>query len=175
MLLLTSGNMVEVSPDIRVTTNDRTGRRLAIRQRAISRKIKGSRNKAKSYQKLAKTRHKLALKRDGYNWETANKIVKKSDAIAHEDLKITNMVKRAKPKHDGKGGYLKNGAKAKSGLNRVILDCGWGDIFSKIAWLAAKTGKPVIKVNPKYSSQVCPKCGHIDKNNRKGQYQSGLY
>jgi putative transposase len=79
------------------------------------------------------------------------------------------MVKRAKPKHDGKGGYKKNGRAAKSGLNKVILDCAWGELFEKVAWLALKAGKSVVKVNPKYTSQECPKCHHIDKNNRDGE------
>jgi len=166
LVALSDGSFIE---NIRVTTNQRTARRLAIRHRAISRKTKGSKNKAKAYQKLSKTKHKLAQKRDGYNWQAASKIVKTADAIGHEDLNVKNMVKRAKPKRDGKGGYLKNGASAKSGLNKVILDCGWGDLFNKIAWLAAKSGKLVIKVDPKYSSQVCSKCGHIDKANRSGE------
>jgi len=89
--------------------------------------------------------------------------------VAREDLKIPNMVKRAKPKHDRKGGYKKNGAAAKSGLNKRILDCAWGDIFQKVAWLAAKSGKPVFEVNPRYTSQECPKCGHTEKGNRDGE------
>ncbi|MFB2981489.1 zinc ribbon domain-containing protein [Microseira sp. BLCC-F43] len=79
------------------------------------------------------------------------------------------MVKRAKPKHDGNGGYKRNGASRKTGLNKVILDCGWGDLFDKIAWLALKAGKPVILVNPKHSSQECPACGQVDKTNRDGE------
>jgi putative transposase len=166
LVALSNGSFIE---NIRVTTNARTARRFVIRQRAASRKVNGSKNKAKAYQKLAKTQHKLSQKRDGYNWQAASKIVKTADAVGREDLKITNMVKRAKPKHDGKGGYLKNRAGAKTGLNKVILDCGWGDLFNKIAWLANKLGKPVVAVNPKYSSQECPKCKHIDKKNRSGE------
>ncbi len=163
LVALSDGSFIQ---NIRPATNTKTARRLAIRQRASSRKVNGSKNKAKAYQRLAKTQHRLTQKRDGYNWQAASKIVKTADAVGREDLKITNMVKRAKPKHDGKGGYLKNGASSKTGLNKVILDCGWGDLFSKIAWLATKSGKPVIAVDPKYSSQECPKCKHIDKKNR---------
>ncbi|MBR8835134.1 MAG: transposase, partial [Stigonema ocellatum SAG 48.90 = DSM 106950] len=76
---------------------------------------------------------------------------------------------RAKPKHDGKGNYKRNGASQKTGLNRVIQDAGWGDIFDKLAWLALKAGKPVMAVPAKYSSQECPQCGHVDKNNREGE------
>ncbi|MDF5716413.1 MAG: transposase [Rhizonema sp. NSF051] len=79
------------------------------------------------------------------------------------------MIKRAKPKHDGKGGYKSNGASRKTGLNRVIADAGWGDIFNKITWLALKAGKPVVEVPAKYSSLECPKCKHVDKKNREGE------
>jgi len=140
-----------------------------MRQRAISRKHSCSKNKIKAVKKLAKQKHRLAQYRDGYGWQVAKVVVKTADAVAREDLRIKNMVKRAKPKHDGKGGYQRNGASRKTGLNRVILDAGWGDIFNKIAWLALKAGKPVILVPAKHSSQECPKCGHIDKANREGE------
>jgi len=153
----------------RTTTNAKTARRLAMRQRAISRKRSGSKNRIKAVKKLAKQKHRLAVGRDGYGWQVAKVVVKTADAVAREDLRIKNMVKRAKPKHDGKGGYQRNGASRKTGLNRVILDAGWGDIFNKIAWLALKAGKPVIAISPKHTSQECPKCGHIDKANREGE------
>lgn len=166
LVSLSDGSFIE---NIAVATNYRTARRLAIRNRAASRKQKGSINRKKAHIKLSQTQHKLTQKRDGYNWKAAIKIVKTADAVAREDLKITNMVKRAKPKHDGKGGYKRNGASAKTGLNKRILDCAWGDIFGKIAWLAAKSGKPVFAVNPRHTSQECPKCGHTEKGNREGE------
>ncbi len=153
----------------RVATNKKKARRLAMRQRAISRKQKGSKNRIKAVKKLAKQKHKIAQSRDGYNWQVASTIVKTADAVAREDLNIKNMVKRAKPKHDGKGGYKRNGASQKTGLNKVILDAAWGDIFNKIAWLALKAGKPVVPVQALFSSQECPSCGHIDKSNRDGE------
>jgi len=166
LVALSDGSFVE---NKRPTTNPRTARRLAMRQRAISRKQKGSKNRIKAVKKLGLQKHKLAQHRDGYGWQVAKVVVDTADAIAREDLRIKNMVKRAKPKHDGKGGYKRNGASRKTGLNRVILDAGWGDIFNKIAWLALKAGKPIIAISPKHTSQECPKCGHIDKANREGE------
>jgi putative transposase len=166
LVALSDGSFIE---NTRPATNKRTARRLEMRQRAASRKLKGSKNRKKAYQRVAKMQHEIAQERDGRNWQAAQKIVNTADVIGHEDLNVRNMVKRAKPKHDGKGGYKKNGAKAKTGLNKVILDCGWNDLFNKIAWLALKAGKPVVKVNPKHSSQECPKCHHIDKSNRDGE------
>ncbi len=166
LVALSDGSFIE---NKQITTNSKTARRLAIRQRAASRKKTGSKNKSKAYNRLANQQHKLSLKRDGYNWQAATKIVKTADSVAREDLKILNMVKRAKPKPDGAGGYKNNGAAAKSGLNKRILDCGWGDLFEKIAWIAAKAGKPVFAVNPRHTSQKCPKCGHTEKGNRDGE------
>jgi len=140
-----------------------------MRQRAISRKQKGSKNRIKAIKRFAKQKHKLAQRSYGYGWQVAKVVVKTADAVARVDLRIKNMVKRAKPKHDGKGGYQRNGASQKTGLNRVILDAGWGDIFNKIAWLALRAGKPVISVPAKHTSQECPKCGQIDKANREGE------
>lgn len=166
LVALSDGSFVE---NIAVTTEPKTARRLAMRGRAASRKQKGSKNRKKAFVKISRTKHKLTQKRDGYNWKAASIIVKTADAVAREDLVIKNMVKRAKPKHDGKGGYKRNGAAAKTGLNKRILDCAWGDVFQKVAWLAAKSGKPVFAVNPKYTSQECPKCGHTQKGNREGE------
>lgn len=139
-----------------------------MRKRSISRKVKGSKNRKKAVERCSRNQQKLEQKRDGYR-QVANIAVKKADAVAREDIKIKNMVKRAKPKHDGNGGYKRNGASRKTGLNKVILDWGWGDLFDKIAWLALKAGKPVILVNPKHSSQECPACGQVDKTNRDGE------
>lgn len=84
--------------------------------------------------------------------------------MVREDLKIKNMVKRAKPKHDGKGGYKKNGASAKSGLNKVILDCGWGDILYNLDTKASRTiAKKAGLVFPKkVKKQTLPAdCGEV--------------
>jgi putative transposase len=166
LVSLSDGSFIE---NISVTTNPKTARRLAMRHRAASRKQKGSKNRRKAYVKIAQSQHKLTQRRDGYNWRAANKIVKTAESVAREDLNIKDMVKRAKPKHDGKGGYKRNGASAKTGLNKRILDCAWGDIFQKVAWLAAKAGKLVFVVNPRHTSQECPKCGHTEKGNRDGE------
>jgi len=166
LIALSDGSFQE---NRRISTNKRTARRMAMHQRAISRKLKGSKNRTKAVKKLAKQKHRLAQYRDGYDWQIANVVVNTADVVAREDLNIPNMVKRAKPKHDGKGGYKRNNAAQKTGLNKVILDASWGDIFDKIAWLALKAGKPEVVVSARHTSQECPKCGHIDKKNRLGE------
>ena len=64
---------------------------------------------------------------------------------------------------------MANGQSAKRGLNRSISDASWGSQFAKIEWVAAKTGKPVIAIDPKYTSQECSSCGHVSRANRDGE------
>lgn len=54
-------------------------------------------------------------------------------------------------------------------MNRSISDASWGDLTQKIEWVAAKSGKPVLAVNPRYTSQECSNCGHTSKDNRDGE------
>lgn len=146
-------------------------RTLKIRQRRVNRKVKGSKNRKKAAKKVGLLHQKISDKRQAYQWETAKKIVsRKIDAIALEDLNISAMKGRCRVKIDeNTGRFLKNGQSRKKGLNRSISDAGWGELSSKIEYLAAKQGKIVIKVNPKHSSQECRNCGNIDKSNREGE------
>ncbi|MCC3418561.1 MAG: transposase [Microcoleus sp. PH2017_07_MST_O_A] len=142
-----------------------------IKKLLVSRKGKGSNNRKKAAKKLGLFHQRISNKRQAYQWKVANKIVSRNvDAIALEDLNISGMMRRCRVKVDEKTGrFLKNGQSRKRGLNRSISDAGWGELILKIEYLAAKQGKIVIKVNPKYSSQECRNCGHIDKSNRDGE------
>ncbi|MGF1672571.1 MAG: RNA-guided endonuclease InsQ/TnpB family protein [Rivularia sp. (in: cyanobacteria)] len=155
----------------RFATNKKTKRLLKIRQKRVSRKVKGSKNRKKSSQKLGRFHQNITDKKTAYQWYVANRIVSKNvDAIALEDLNISGMMKRCKVKVDEKTGrFLKNGQSRKKGLNRSISDASWGELILKIEYLAAKQGKVVIKVNPRHTSQICRNCGHIDKSNRVGE------
>jgi putative transposase len=153
------------------STNKKVKRTLKIRQKRVSRQVKGSKNRKKAAKKLGRLHQKISDRRQAYQWKVAHKIVERNiDAIALENLNISGMMRRCRVKIDEKTGrFLKNGQSRKKGLNRSISDAGWGELILKIEYLAAKQGKVVIKVNPKYSSQECRNCGHIDKSNRDGE------
>lgn len=165
---LSDGTQIE---NPKFSTTKKAKRTLKIRQRRVSRKAKGSRNRKKAAKKLGLFHQKISDKRQAYQWKVANKIVSRNvDAIALEDLNISGMMRRCRVKVDEKTGrFLKNGQSRKKGLNRSISDASWGELTLKIEYLAAKQGKIVIKVNPKYSSQECRNCGHVDKSNRDGE------
>jgi putative transposase len=153
------------------STNKKAKRTLKIRQRRVSRKVKGSKNRKKAAIRVGRFHQKISDKRQAYQWKNANLIVSRNvDVIALENLNISGMMRRCKTKTDEKNGrFLKNGQSRKKGLNRSISDASWGDLILKIEYLAVKQGKTVIKVNPKYSSQECRSCRHIDKSNRDGE------
>ena len=58
-----------------------------------------------------------------------------------------------------------------SGLNKAILDQGWGEFLRQIEYKLAWLGGLVLLVNPAYTSQQCSCCGHTAKENRKNQAQ----
>jgi putative transposase len=153
------------------STSKKAKRTLKIRQRRVSRKVKGSKNRQKIASKLGRFHKKITDKRVAYQWNIANKIVsRKVDAIALENLNVSGMMKRCKVKVDeNTGRFLKNGQSRKKGLNRAISDASWAELILKIEYLAVKQGKVVIKINPKHSSLECRNCGHIDKSNRDGE------
>jgi putative transposase len=63
--------------------------------------------------------------RSYFHHKTALDLVREFDVTYLEDLQVRNLSRRPVPKVDGNGGYLKNGASAKSGLNKSIQDAGW--------------------------------------------------
>ena len=165
LVALSDGSFIE---NPRHSTNKKTRRQLKIRQRRVSRKVKGSKNRAKAGIEVAELHKKIADKRNDTNWKAAHKVVRTAEAVVREDLNVKAMKSRCKPKRV-KGRFMPNGQSAKRGLNRSISDASWGDLIQKIEWIATKFGKPVLAVNPKYTSQECSNCGHVSKDNRDGE------
>ena len=154
----------------KLSTNKRTSRLMRRRQREISRKKKGSENRRKASNRIARFHQRIANKRTAIQWRIAIEISKKFDAIFLEDLKVSNMKKRCKPKKDEETGrYLNNGQSRKVGLNRAISDAGWYELRTKIEYAAVKSGKIFSVVPPHHTSQECPQCHHVDASNRDGE------
>jgi transposase len=59
--------------------------------------------------------------------------------------------------------------RAKAGLNRSLLEGGLAGLIQKIAYKAERDGSRLIKVDPRYTSQTCSKCGVVDVRNRRDQ------
>ena len=138
--------------------------KLAQAQKDLSGKVKFSNRWKKQARKIALLHHKIANVRKDFLHKESTMMAKQYHTVIVEDLKITNMTKRAKPKQDETGIFIPNGQSAKSGLNKSILDCGWGMFRTMLEY---KTN--VFKVNPKYTSQTCNECGTKDAKSRLSQ------
>ena len=166
LVYLSDGSVID---NPRFATNKKTKHLMSVRQRRINRKKKGSKKRHKAQLKVTKLHNKIQQKREAYHWNVAQKIVDKSEAVAMEDLNVSGMMKRCKPVKSETGRFLSNGQSAKRGLNRSIADASWYSLTQKLEYLAVKSGKRLYKVNPKYTSQACSKCQHIDQDNRNGE------
>jgi putative transposase len=144
-------------------------RRLRIRQRRLSRRKKGSNNRKKAAKNVASLHRKIRHQRTDYQWKVAKSFVGMADANAVENLNVSAMKKRCKPKKDENGHYEKNGQSAKRRLNQAISDASWFALDTKIEQQSKKQGKLHIKVEPRHTSQQCPECKHISKSNRKAE------
>ena len=140
-------------------------------QKKLTRSQKGSHRRYRVKERLAKVSRKKTNIRDNFCHQVSRKIVDTPEAkvIVLEDLKMKNMTKRAAPKVDESGHYLPNKRKAKSGLNRSILEQGWYKFESYLQYKCYKAGKACFKVHAAYSSQECAHCGHIHPSNRESQ------
>jgi putative transposase len=141
-------------------------KKLAKLQRDLARKDKFSKNWVKQKSKINKLHTKIGNTRQDFLHKVTTAIVESNAYIAVERLKIKNMSKSAKGTIDNPG---KN-VKAKSGLNKSILDQGWGMFRQFLSYkLKYIYGTELIEVNPQYTSQQCSQCGYTDKENRKNQ------
>ena len=61
------------------------------------------------------------------------------------------------------------GIKEETGFPKFLRHWTYYDLQSKIEYKAQEHGITVIKINPRYTSQRCSKCGNIDKANRTSQ------
>jgi IS605 OrfB family transposase len=105
---------------------------------------------------------KIARCRDDWQHKISRKLVDTHSWFAFEDLRILNMTKSAKGTVEKPG---KNVAQ-KAGLNRSILDVGWGDLRTKVRYKAVEAGGGIVLVNPSYTSQACSRCDHVDSKSR---------
>jgi putative transposase len=140
-------------------------KRLTIESRKLSKKVKFSANWQKQKVKIQKLHTLIANCRNDYLHKSSHQISNNHAMIAIEDLRISNMSKSAKGNAEEHG---KN-VKAKSGLNKSILDQGWYEFRRQLEYKQLWNGGLVVAVPAQYTSQTCPCCEHISKDNRKTQ------
>ncbi|EOU6684646.1 RNA-guided endonuclease InsQ/TnpB family protein [Escherichia coli] len=148
-----------------VNSFQKNQKKLARLQRQLSRKVKFSNNWQKQKRKIQRLHSCIANIRRDYLHKVTTTVSKNHAMIVIEDLKISNMSKSAAGTVSQPG----RNVRAKSGLNRSILDQGWYEMRRQLEYKQLWRGGQVLAVPPAYTSQRCACCGHTAKENRLSQ------
>lgn len=112
------------------------------KQKALSRKKKGSANRRKARIQLAAVHERVANARADFQHKLSRTIVDENQAVIVETLKAANMMKNRR-------------------LARSIGDAGWAGFITKLEYKAAEAGTHLVKLDQWYaSSKMCHCCGH---------------
>ena len=115
-------------------------KKLARRQKQLSRKLKGSNNFNKARIKIAKVHAKIVRCREDFLHKLTRKLVDENQVIVVENLAVRNMVKNHK-------------------LAKSISDAGWGQFCTMLKYKSEWEGKTYIEVDRFYpSSKTCNNC-----------------
>ena len=114
--------------------------------RELSRKVKGSKNRAKARVRLARVYEKAMDGRKDFAYKTARSIVNRYERIVVEDLRIDNM-------------------RRNRCLSKSIGDAGWGLLRGALIYMAERSEGVIVLVDPKNTSQLCSGCGSLVSKN----------
>lgn len=121
-------------------------RRLKIRQRRLSRKVKGSNSRGKARHAVAAIHEKIANQRKDFHHKLSRTIANTFGVIAFESLNVSGMLKN----HN---------------LAKAIADAGWNQFVSFVEYKAGWDGREVLRVDRFFpSSKLCSDCGAKHKS-----------
>ncbi|EKD40815.1 MAG: transposase, IS605 OrfB, partial [uncultured bacterium] len=143
----------------------RIEKRLAREQRKLARKQKFSANWHKQKARISRLHIRIADVRNDFLHKASTMVSKNHAIVVLEDLRIRNMSASAKGTVEAPG----RNVRVKARLNKAILDQGWYEFRRQLEYKQAWRGGVVIAIPPQYTSQICPACGSISRENRKSQ------
>ena len=139
--------------------------RLAKYQRRMARKTKFSNNWKKAKGRVQRIHSSIANARNDFLHKASTQISKNHAMVCIEDLQVRNMSKSASGTLEAPGRKVAQ----KKGLNKAILDQGWGEFRRQLEYKTRWNGGEFVAVPAAYTSQTCPCCGHISRENRQTQ------
>ena len=110
--------------------------------RRLSRTHKGSKNRAKSRNRLSRKHLKVSRQRKDFAVKLARCVVQSNDLVAYEDLQVHNMVKNKR-------------------LSKSISDAAWSAFRDGLEYFGKVFGVVTVAVPPHYTSQNCSNCGKV--------------
>ena len=115
-------------------------KKLASRQKRLSRKQKGSSNRNKARKVVARIHQKISRCREDFLHKLSRKLVDENQVIVVENLAVKNMVKNHK-------------------LAKSISDAGWGMFCTMLKYKAEWDGKTYLEIDRFFpSSKTCHVC-----------------
>ena len=120
-------------------------RRVKILQRRQSKKAKGSKNRERARQKLAKIHQKIKNIRNDHLHKTTTKIINENQVIYLETLAVQNMMKN-------------------HCLAGAIADASWYETNRQLEYKAGWYGRQIVRLDRWFpSSKTCADCGWINQ------------
>ncbi|AKX49526.1 cytosine methyltransferase [Thiopseudomonas alkaliphila] len=134
-------------------------------QQSMSRKTKFSNNWKKAKARVQRIHSRIGNARRDYLHNATTTISQNHAMVCIEDLQVRNMSKSAAGTTENPGKKVR----AKSGLNKSILDQGWFEFRRQLDYKLAWSGGYLIVVPPQNTSRTCPACGYVSAENRTSQ------
>jgi putative transposase len=139
-------SLVTLSTGEKVTNSRHERRdraRLALAQRRMARKQKGSVNRARARVKVARVHARITDRRRDHLHQLSTRIIRENQTVIIEDLPVRTMVRNHTPA-------------------RAISDASWAELRRQLEYKADWYGRTVIAVDRFYpSSKTCSACGVI--------------
>ena len=140
-------------------------RALARAQKNLARKRKGSANRRKAVLRVARLHLRVKDARKDFLHKLTTTIAKNHSTVVIEDLRVGNMTRSATGSVEEPGTNVRQ----KAGLNRAILDQGWGLFRTLLEYKLVDRGGTLIEAPSHHTSQTCSECGHVTKENRQSR------
>src|SRR5690606_35939698 len=154
---LSTGDML--GHEVESERHRRKQRRLA---KALARTQRGSKRRMKAVVRLRVHKARMARRRRDMIHQITAQIVKRHRVIVIENLRVKAMTASARGTAEDPG----RNVAAQAGLNRSILDKGWGEMRRQLAYKLSWSGGRLIEVDPRNTSRTCGCCGIVDAASR---------
>jgi transposase len=154
---LSTGELLHVPG---LTGRERT--RLRRLKRKLARARRGSTRRKLVKRRIARLQACETDRRKDWVEKTSTRLAREFDLIRVENLNVQAMIRSAKGTAEAPG----RNVRAKAGLNREIMRSGWGLLVRR---LEDKAPGRVEKIKPRFTSQRCSACGHVDADSRESQ------
>ncbi|WP_282693222.1 RNA-guided endonuclease TnpB family protein [Streptomyces sp. CC208A] len=121
----------------------RAEKKLKKAQRELSRKEKGSRNRASARLKVARAHAKVADARKEFCHQLSTRIVRENQVVVVEDLAVNGL--------------------ARTRLAKSVYDAGWSMFVDMLRYKCERYGRLFVQIGRfEPTSQTCSDCGHRD-------------